>query len=116
MEPAGINHFCHVRMYHSLCSDNYNQQTLLLLDNDPMTLIVITSVTFTNGINIRSLLDSISITFPKTLDQAWQQEGHVRRNKEDMCRGIILVLKTDFSKAEKTILGLFKVEHNSHLY
>ncbi len=64
MEPAGINHFRRICMYHSLCSDDCNQQTLLLLDNDPMALIVIAFVAFANGINVRSLLN-ISITFPK---------------------------------------------------
>ncbi|PBK64862.1 P-loop containing nucleoside triphosphate hydrolase protein [Armillaria solidipes] len=103
MEPLGVNHFRRVRMYHSLNSDEYNQKSLDLLDSDPMLLVVIASVAFANGINVKSLLDSISFTFPKTLDQAWQQEGRVGRVMEDLCRGIILVQKSDIQKAEKFI-------------
>ncbi len=105
MEPSGINHFPRVRMYHSLNSDEYNTTTLDLLDSDPQLLIVIASVAFANGINVKSLLDSISLTFPKTLDQAWQQEGRIGRVLEDLCCGIMLVQRSDITKAEKFIAG-----------
>lgn len=104
MEPPGVNHFHCVQMYHSLNSDKYNDKTLNLLKDNPL-LVVIASVTFANGINITTLLDSISITFPKTLDQAWQQEGHVGQVLEDLCHGIMLVQWSDLSKAEKFFSG-----------
>ncbi|PBK86780.1 P-loop containing nucleoside triphosphate hydrolase protein [Armillaria gallica] len=102
MEPSGIH--C-VQMYHSLNSNEYNMATLDLLDSNPQLLIVIASVAFTNGINVKSLLNSISLTFPKTLDQAWQQEGHIGRVLEDLCHGIMLVQRSDITKAEKFIAG-----------
>ncbi|THU96621.1 hypothetical protein K435DRAFT_594534, partial [Dendrothele bispora CBS 962.96] len=56
--PAALRR---MRVYHSMCSDKYNTQTLNMLDNDPICQVVIATVAFANGINVRSLLDSISL-------------------------------------------------------
>ncbi|KAJ7815090.1 hypothetical protein B0H14DRAFT_3476497 [Mycena olivaceomarginata] len=59
LQPSTANKFCCVRMYHSRCPPAYNEETISLLDNDPQCQIIISTVAFTNGINVRKLLDSI---------------------------------------------------------
>ncbi|KAJ7891820.1 hypothetical protein B0H14DRAFT_3428243 [Mycena olivaceomarginata] len=42
-----------VRMYTSLCSAEYNQETLHLIDEDPEFQIIIATIAFSNGMNAR---------------------------------------------------------------
>lgn len=95
----------YMRVYHSLCSAKYNQETLRLLDNDPLCLVVIATVAFSNGINCRSLLDSISLGPPSTLNRGLQEKGRVGRNQADTGRGVFLVSPVAISKAKKFIEG-----------
>ncbi|KAJ7729326.1 P-loop containing nucleoside triphosphate hydrolase protein [Mycena metata] len=67
------------RMYTSLCPAEYNQETLRLLKDDPYFQIVIATVAFSNGINATTLDDSITLSFPVTGDNAWQNGGRVGR-------------------------------------
>jgi hypothetical protein len=64
-----------VRMYTSLCSAEYNQETLHLIDEDPEFQIIIATIAFSNGMNARSILDSISLGFSSTLDNLLQEKG-----------------------------------------
>lgn len=105
MEPENTDHMRRVRMYFSLSSDEYNRETIRLLDEDPYCQVVIATVAFANGINCRSLLDSISIGAAKTLDQIWQEKGRVARLMEFVGRGIILVQPSEFKAAEKIMTG-----------
>ncbi|THU79306.1 hypothetical protein K435DRAFT_562818, partial [Dendrothele bispora CBS 962.96] len=70
-----------MRVYHSMCSDNlkYNAQTLDMLDNDPICQVVIATVAFANGINVCSLLDSISLGTSSSFNLTWQEKGRVGR-------------------------------------
>ncbi|KAJ7686951.1 hypothetical protein B0H17DRAFT_1203965 [Mycena rosella] len=63
-------------MYHSLRSTSENEEILRLLDEDPECQVVIATIAFANGLNVKSLLDSISLGFPDTVDQLWQEKGH----------------------------------------
>ncbi|KAF5335894.1 hypothetical protein D9758_017548 [Tetrapyrgos nigripes] len=92
-----------IRVYHSLCSDKYNADTLDMLENDPNCQIVIATVAFANGINVRTLLDSISLGLASSLNIIMQEKGRVGRNPESLARGVILVSLTAIKNAEKYI-------------
>ncbi|KAF9033046.1 hypothetical protein BDZ89DRAFT_923025, partial [Hymenopellis radicata] len=61
LEPDSVDHLRRVRMYHSLCSDEYNEDTIRRLNDDPYCQFVISTVAFANGINARRLVLSVSI-------------------------------------------------------
>ncbi len=104
-EPDGTDHLCCVRMYFSLSTDEYNRETIRLLDDDPYCQIVIATVAFANGINSTSLLDSYSIGAAKTLDQIWQEKGRVARSLSLIGRGIVFVQPSDVKAAENYMEG-----------
>ncbi|KAJ7436294.1 P-loop containing nucleoside triphosphate hydrolase protein [Mycena latifolia] len=70
LQPPSANKLRRTRMYHSLCPAEYNQETLRLIDEDPHCQIILATIAFSNGINARSILDSISLGFSSTLDIA----------------------------------------------
>jgi hypothetical protein len=92
-------------MYHSLCPPAYNEETIYLIDNDPLCQIIISTVAFTNGINAKKLLDSISLGFAKTVDLMWQEKGRVGREPETVARGVVLVQLSSISAAIKQLEG-----------
>lgn len=51
------------------------------MDEDPECQVVIATVAFANGLNVKALLDSISLGIPDTVDQLRQQEGCVGRTR-----------------------------------
>ncbi|THV04180.1 P-loop containing nucleoside triphosphate hydrolase protein [Dendrothele bispora CBS 962.96] len=84
------NEFDHLQrmwMFHSLCPDDYNQQTFDLIDSDPYLQVVIATTGFTQGVNQKMLLDSILFGFPDTIDDFWQAKGRVGRDPNTICRG-----------------------------
>ncbi|KAJ7848272.1 hypothetical protein B0H14DRAFT_2583121 [Mycena olivaceomarginata] len=103
--PLPPTKFRRVRMYHSLCPAAYNDETIHLIDNDPQCQIVICTVAFTNGINARKLLDSISLGFAKTVDIMWQEKGRVGREPGTVARGVVLVQLSSISAAIKQLDG-----------
>ncbi|KAJ7213990.1 P-loop containing nucleoside triphosphate hydrolase protein [Mycena pura] len=78
-----------IKTYHSLHSFDDNAETLRLLDEDPMCQAVFATVAFTNGLNIRSLTDSLAYGFPSTLDLKIQEAGRVGRNPAHALRGCL---------------------------
>ncbi|KAF5344238.1 hypothetical protein D9758_012310 [Tetrapyrgos nigripes] len=89
--PPGTSPLHRMQMYHALCTDKYNCETFERIDNDPRLQVVIATVAFTQGINRKKILDSISYNFPLTLDEYWQAKGRAGRNPDVICRGIALV-------------------------
>ncbi|KAF8988854.1 hypothetical protein BDZ89DRAFT_1055329 [Hymenopellis radicata] len=82
MSPPGSNFLRRVRMYHSLCSDTYNAETLRLLNTDPCRQIVIGTVAFANGINARMLTVAILLGFPDTVNEMLQRIGRIGRPRQ----------------------------------
>ncbi|KAJ7125422.1 P-loop containing nucleoside triphosphate hydrolase protein, partial [Mycena epipterygia] len=78
-QVPGPNRLRRVQMYHSLRSSEDNEEILRLLDEDPSCQIVIATIAFANGLNVKALLDSLSLGFPDTVDQLWQEKGRVGR-------------------------------------
>ncbi|KAJ7857845.1 hypothetical protein B0H14DRAFT_3085158 [Mycena olivaceomarginata] len=94
-----------VKMYHSLRTAEDNQQILADLENDPHCQLVIATVAFSNGLNVKSLLDSISMDVPETVDKLCQDQGRVGRDPTTFARGIVLYQPSTLLAAEKQ-LGL----------
>ena len=62
-------------------------------------------VAFANGLNVKSLIDSLSLGFGETLNQVWQEKGCVGHVKLASSRGVIFVQLSVFTAAEKRIAG-----------
>ena len=90
-----------IRLYHALCWSKENEETTRLLREDPWTQIVIATIAFGQGINVKTLLDSIQLSFPVSLDQEQQQRGHVGRDLTTPAHGILLFQPSAAVAAEK---------------
>ncbi|KAK7028215.1 ATP-dependent DNA helicase [Paramarasmius palmivorus] len=98
--PDSYNCLRRMRMYHSILSNEYNRRTIELIDLDPFLQLVIATVGFANGINCRSILDSISWNFPADLDTFWQQKGRCRDIVDAISRGVAIVLPKVLKRAD----------------
>ncbi|KAJ7143996.1 P-loop containing nucleoside triphosphate hydrolase protein [Mycena epipterygia] len=94
-----------LRMYHSLKTSEENEEILQLLDEDPECQVIIATIAFANGLNVKALLDSISLGFPETVDQLWQEKGRVGRNPDTAAQGVILFQPSVLAAAEKQLAG-----------
>ncbi|KAJ7874337.1 P-loop containing nucleoside triphosphate hydrolase protein [Mycena olivaceomarginata] len=104
-QAPGPHRLRRVKMYHSLRTAEDNQQILADLENDPHCQLVIATVAFSNGLNVKSLLDSISMGVPETVDKLCQDQGRVGRDPTTFARGIVLYQPSTLLAAEKQ-LGL----------
>ena len=78
-----------MRMYHNINPPEYNEETIRLINDDLHCQIIISTVAFSNGLNAKSLLDSLSLGFASTFDESWQEKGRVGQNPDTTGRGII---------------------------
>ncbi|KAJ7173214.1 P-loop containing nucleoside triphosphate hydrolase protein [Mycena filopes] len=104
--PDGPDRLRRIQMYHSLRTFEANTEILRLLDEDPRCQVVIATVAFANGINVKSLLDSISLGFPETVNQLWQEKGRVGRDANSVARGVVLFQPSALSDAQKQLAGV----------
>ncbi|KAJ7801975.1 hypothetical protein B0H14DRAFT_3489048 [Mycena olivaceomarginata] len=105
LQPSTADKFCRTRMYHSLCPPSYNEETIHLIDTDPYCQIVIATIAFSNGINAKKILDSISLGFSNTVDIVWQEEGRAGREVGSLARGIVLAQLSSITAAMKQLQG-----------
>ncbi|KAJ7772883.1 P-loop containing nucleoside triphosphate hydrolase protein [Mycena maculata] len=102
-QQPGPGRLKRVQMYHSLRSSEDNEKILQLLEDEPECQIVIATIAFSNGLNVKALLDSIYLGFPDTVDQLWQEKGRVGRNPDTSARGIVLYQPSVLAAAEKQL-------------
>ena len=100
LQPEGANKLVRARLYHSVCPPEYNEEMIQLIDTDPNCQFIIATVAFSNGLNAKSLLDSLSLGFATTFDESWQEKGRVGRNPETIGRGIIFSHRSIIAEAE----------------
>lgn len=110
--PAGRHRLRRIKMYHSLKTSEENEEILQLLDEDPECQVVIATIAFANGLNVKALLDSISLGFPETVDQLWQEKGRVGRNPHTAARGVVLFQPSVLAAAEKQLAGAFTFRYS----
>ncbi|KAJ7214351.1 P-loop containing nucleoside triphosphate hydrolase protein [Mycena pura] len=103
--PPDQDRLRRIKTYHSLHSFDDNAETLRLLDEDPMCQAVFATVAFTNGLNIRSLTDSLAYGFPSTLDLKIQEAGRVGRNPDTTARAVTFVQPKVLTDAARQISG-----------
>jgi ATP-dependent helicase YprA (DUF1998 family) len=52
-----------------------------------------------DGLNAKSLLNSLSLGFPDTVDQMWQEKGRVGRDPDSSVRGVVFYQPSDLLNA-----------------
>ncbi|PPQ98765.1 hypothetical protein CVT26_014348 [Gymnopilus dilepis] len=109
LQPEGSDKLRRVRVYHSICPPDYNKETIRLLDDDPHLQIVISTVAFSNGLNARSLLDSLSLGFGSTFNESWQEKGRVGRDPKTVGRGVIFAHRRVIKEAHAYLSVLASV-------
>ncbi|KAF8198225.1 hypothetical protein K438DRAFT_1584225 [Mycena galopus ATCC 62051] len=103
LQPPTADKFRRVRMYTSFCPPSYNEESIRLIDTDPLCQIIIATIAFSNGINAKKLLDSVSMGMLKSVDNKWQQKGCVGREAGSIARGVILVQPSSITAAKKQL-------------
>ncbi|KAK7051697.1 P-loop containing nucleoside triphosphate hydrolase protein [Favolaschia claudopus] len=111
--PPGPHRLRRIQMYHSLRSYEDNAEVLRSLDEDPECQVAIVTVAFANGLNIRSLLDSLLVGFPDDPDEAWQRAGRAGRDPDTEARAVVLYQPKLRTAAERQLDGtLIPVKRN----
>ena len=100
LQPDGANKLIWAWVYHSICPADYNKQTIDLLETEPHLQIVVSIVAFSNGLNAKSLLDSLSLGFGSTFNESWQEKGHVGKDSNTIRQGIIFAHHSVIKDAE----------------
>ncbi|KAJ7725477.1 P-loop containing nucleoside triphosphate hydrolase protein [Mycena metata] len=88
--PPGPHRLRRLKMYHSLRSIEDNADILRLLAEDPVCQVAIATVALANRLNVKPVLDSISIGCPETLEQLLQEKGRAGRVGMASGAGVLL--------------------------
>ncbi|KAJ7754308.1 P-loop containing nucleoside triphosphate hydrolase protein [Mycena maculata] len=72
-----------------------------LIRDEPDCQVVVATIAFGQGFNIRVLLDSLMLGVPKTVAQTLQQAGRVVRDQISNGRAVVFVQSTAYKAAEK---------------
>ncbi|KAJ7440396.1 hypothetical protein B0H11DRAFT_2099651 [Mycena galericulata] len=99
--PPGPQRLRRVRLYHAMCWPEENEETVTMIRDDPLCQIIVATIAFGQGFNVKSLFLSIQLGVPKTVAQALQQGGRVARDPSTTGRTVILAQASAYSAAEK---------------
>ncbi|KAK7016659.1 P-loop containing nucleoside triphosphate hydrolase protein [Favolaschia claudopus] len=99
--PPGHERLRRVRLYHAMCWPDKNEETVRMIRDDPGCQVVVATVAFGQGFNIRALLDSIMLGVPQTLAQTLQQAGRVVRDQTSNGRAVVFTQNSAYKSAEK---------------
>ncbi|KAF8205450.1 hypothetical protein K438DRAFT_2096825 [Mycena galopus ATCC 62051] len=108
LQPASADKMCRTCMYTSLCSPEYNEETIRVIDNNPHCQIILATVAFANGINAKALLDSVLVGLSGSLDLMVQKLSWVGQDNNTQARGVVLIQKSTLKLAQKTLNSLSK--------
>jgi superfamily II DNA helicase RecQ len=98
--PPGRERLKRVRLYHAMCWPDENEATVRMIRDDPACQIIVATVAFGQGFNIRVLLDSLMLGVPKNVAQTLQQAGRVGRDQTSNSRAVVFVQPTAYKAAE----------------
>jgi superfamily II DNA helicase RecQ len=110
----GEDWFRRIRTYHALYSAEHNEATLDDMINDDECQVIIATVAFANGLNVKTLLDSISLGVGDSTEQTWQQMGRAGRMTGTLARGVMLVQPAVVTTAAARIKGKSSISHANH--
>lgn len=99
--PAGPRRQRRIRLYNSLCWPAENEKTVDMVRDDPMCQVIVATVAFGMGFNVKSLLDSIQIGVAKSIAQIIQQAGRVARDPATTGRAIIFAQPSAYKNAKE---------------
>ncbi|KAJ7290665.1 P-loop containing nucleoside triphosphate hydrolase protein [Mycena rebaudengoi] len=102
--PPGPRRLRRVRLYHAMCWPEENEETVALIRDDPLCQVVVATVAFGQGFNVKTLLDSIQLGVAKTVDQTLQQGGRVGRDLSTIGRAVVLAQASAY-KSARTFLA-----------
>ncbi|KAJ7059061.1 P-loop containing nucleoside triphosphate hydrolase protein [Mycena amicta] len=105
MSPKNLNPGRRIRVYSALCDPEFNAETLRLMC-EPELQVIVSSVALANGVDCASILDIFSIGFPSTLSQAEQEAGRAVRVPGSQGQVTFFVQKSDIATAKKYIASL----------
>lgn len=105
--PSGEDWFRRIRTYHALYSAEHNEATLNDMLNDIECQVIIATIAFANGLNIKTILDSISLGVGDSIEQSWQQIGRAGREAGTLARGVILVQPAVVTTAIARVKGKY---------
>ena len=114
----GEDWFRRIRTYHALYSAEHNEATLDDMINDDECQVLIATVAFANGLNVKTILDSISLGVGDSIEQTWQQTGRAGRMRGTLARGVMLVQPAVITTAAARVKGksYLNITHKSVAY
>jgi hypothetical protein len=80
-----------LRMYNSILSDNFNEQTWQLMDDNPLAQFIIATDALIVGIDFRSVWRGLQMGEHLTLSQAVQAAGRIGHNEQLVPEGEYLI-------------------------
>ncbi|KAF8955674.1 P-loop containing nucleoside triphosphate hydrolase protein [Flammula alnicola] len=80
--PAGVRRLDNVRIWTSITSPSYNAQTLELFKNNADTSVIVATIAFGMGMDVRNITDVINLGLPSSLAALVQQNGRAGRDLE----------------------------------
>jgi len=85
--PEGSRRLDNVRLWTSITSAAYNKRTLDLFKSEEDTSVIVVSIAFGMGMNLRNITDSINLGLPTTYGGLIQQNRRAGQNEEMEVRG-----------------------------
>lgn len=85
--PPGAERLKNVRLWNSMTSTSYNARTLELFRNNVNTSVIVATVAFGMGMNIKNITHSINLGLPDTLEALVQQNGRAGRDLQSESYG-----------------------------
>ncbi|KAI0054732.1 P-loop containing nucleoside triphosphate hydrolase protein [Artomyces pyxidatus] len=80
LRPPGADRMKNIRTYNALHSDEDNAKTLREFENDPEAFVVIATIKFGMGIDVRCAQVVINLGLPESAEATLQQIGRAGRN------------------------------------
>ncbi|KAJ6460258.1 P-loop containing nucleoside triphosphate hydrolase protein [Mycena sanguinolenta] len=99
--PPGPHRLQRIRLYHAMCWPDENEETVKMIRDDPFCQIIVATVAFGQGFNVKSLFLSLQLGVPQTVAQALQQGGRVARDPATTGRTVILAQASAYAAAGK---------------
>ncbi|KAF6744432.1 P-loop containing nucleoside triphosphate hydrolase protein [Ephemerocybe angulata] len=103
--PIALQH-TRVRLWSSISSTEYNQETLELFADESQPTTIIASTAFGMGMNVPNIAYSINVGLPETLEALVQQNGRAGRDPSSTAFGITYVPTATISSLQDDIKQL----------
>ena len=103
--PRGSSRFRVVQLYNGLIDDDDNAETLRAFSDDSGARIMIATVKFGMGIDIKNIEVSINLGLPESAEAILQQNGRAGRNQDIEASGFTYIQKSLVSAVAAELRG-----------